>query len=849
MTMEVGIDETRRLARRTMRSASALCAVGLLAGCAASHDAGSSQKVELALEALMADGTLPPGMVSGPEDPVVPPRFCGNGGGMFPGGMFPGGPIGRPLPGIPGPAPLPGPMPAGAGGGDAGMGEAGAGDGAAGMGEVGAGGTAGTGGTGAPSGPDACARQPIGFWRFDDCNETRTDLVDSSFQGHTAFRDVRQQCVAGQEGQAVAFAHKTDLVYAPDQPDFALTEGLTVAAWVRPDRVEGVQTLFRKRDDDNSAFALVIHGKKYQLVVRLASGKLISVSAPATAGRWTHVAATYDREFLRMYIDGHEVAQKQAGGTIAKGPGPLLIGNDASGRRVQGLIDNAWFNTLAAPPDLIMELTCVRAAPELAVSPEVGPAVPGGTAVSYQVSITNNSSAQCPPAQFLSFANVPQELSADPFFAAAPPVASGETVALEFSVSSSEEAEPGEYPVSFEVFSFEQSVQRSVDALYVVAEPTGCHVSSGRALAIRHVSVVDDPVRTAMDGDASDPRTGAWAFGRLMQRLSPTPADAPDLTLDMFGSFLSPQNINGFEVEPRPAMDQLVLASWPRTADGKLDLARAPLRLLAIVNRLDLKNLDAGKAGEGRFVYGVLDPQGFPMEFTVILEYLLPAATEAEYRAWVEAFHGLQVLPFPSEEYNAGLQAITDRFTARGAMPGMPNGSSLIDIRTNEIALSFEWQLREFHISETTGSIEPATLFQTPDSQFNFGDALSRFINANEPTILAETHDVPANFEGAPFQAGAVFNNIDAWFAPGIENPEARHKFSLNTCNGCHGGETNTAFLHISPRFPGEQSSLSGFMTGTTVFDPETGEPRRLAELARRRALMEEVVCAGADAP
>lgn len=63
-------------------------------------------------------------------------------------------------------------------------------------------------------------------------------------------------------------------------------------------------------------------------------------------------------------------------------------------------------------------------------------------------------------------------------------------------------------------------------------------------------------------------------------------------------------------------------------------------------------------------------------------------------------------------------------------------------------------------------------------------------------------------------------------------------EFSLNTCNGCHGGETNTAFLHIFPRFEGEQSSLSGFLTGTTVFDPETGEERRMAELRRRRELL-----------
>jgi hypothetical protein len=78
-----------------------------------------------------------------------------------------------------------------------------------------------------------------------------------------------------------------------------------------------------------------------------------------------------------------------------------------------------------------------------------------------------------------------------------------------------------------------------------------------------------------------------------------------------------------------------------------------------------------------------------------------------------------------------------------------------------------------------------------------------------------------------------------------VFNNEARHKFSLNTCNGCHGAETQTSFLQVFPRFPGSESELSGFMTGIDVFDPFTGQPRRLNDLARRNADLKAVVCAG----
>jgi hypothetical protein len=364
---------------------------------------------------------------------------------------------------------------------------------------------------------------------------------------------------------------------------------------------------------------------------------------------------------------------------------------------------------------------------------------------------------------------------------------------------------------------------------------------------IRHVSVVDDPVRTVFDGPADNPNTGVWSFGRLMQNLSPTAAAAADVTEEMFRTFTTTTTINGFPIEPRAGMEQSVLGPWPRTIDGKLDLARAPMRLLAITHRLDLKELEKGKGGEGRFTYGVIGPEGFPLEFTVIFEYLLPASNDEEYLALAESIHALQALPFPSEEYNQALQLVTERYIGRNALPGRPNGSALIDIRTNEISLGGVWQLREFRISPESGFMATFPLFQTPDSSFNFSERLGRFINQNEATILTELHEVPLQFEDAAFQTGAVFNNIDFWDAPGITNPEARHKFSLNTCNGCHGAETQTIFLHVFPREVGRQSNLSGFLTGIDVFDPITGQQRRLSELGRRRALLESLVCVGEE--
>ena len=374
---------------------------------------------------------------------------------------------------------------------------------------------------------------------------------------------------------------------------------------------------------------------------------------------------------------------------------------------------------------------------------------------------------------------------------------------------------------------------------FVVSEPLGCHVSTPRELMITNVSVVDDPIRTT--------NGGVWTFRHLMESMAPTPEDAPAMVEAMLQSFATTQTINGFDVGPRPGMQTFILDGWPRTPDGALDLDQAPLRLLAIVNRFDLRNLANGDAGEGRFVFGFTFSGGFPLQATMILEYKLPAASDPDVLGWAQAFHALGALPF-GDSYNAALQDITERFAARGARPGHLNDSAINVVRTNEIDFGDNglWQLREFALSPVSGTLVPVTVKLTPDRAFNNSDTLAAFINANEASIIAETHTVPDQLLGQNFAAGAVFNELfNFWFAPGINNPEARHKFALNTCNGCHSQETGTIFLQIGVRFPGQESPLSQFLTGVTVSDPFTGQPRTFNDLGRRRSDLTAIVCGG----
>jgi Concanavalin A-like lectin/glucanases superfamily len=697
---------------------------------------------------------------------------------------------------------------------------------------------------------------PLGVWNFDDCNTSRTNLFDSTFNGNTAYRSVGVTCTGGiQNSQAVAIAAPEDIVYVPDQPNFTFENGVTVAGWFKPNAIGGTKTLFRKRDKGTSSFALLLDAGKFEFVVNIGGDIAISVLSPnkAKVGVYQHVAATYDGTTARLYVDGVEVNHFGSPGAIPIGPGPLLMGNDGNERRYNGALDSTLFTTHALTAAEVQALNCFPQSPTVALTPS-NPSTPPGEPAHFDLALTNHNPASCGPITFSMFTfNFDSRLALDPTSANSAPVPSGATAHIAINATPNDDVEPGTS------FFFDVEVTEPVTGLFTflfsnvtVSEPVGCHVSTSHELMVKNTSVVDDSVRTVFNPSSSDSRNGVWSFKHLMENMAPTPADAPAMVEQMLNTFTSAQTINGFTVNARPGMQNLILDFWPRTADGALDLAQAPLRLQAIVNRFDLRDLGNGDAGEGRFVFAFNNPffTFFPLQATLILEYKLPAATDDDVQSWADSFHALGGMQF-GEAYNAALQNITERFAGRNARPAHTNGSAINAVRTNEIDFSDNgiWELRAFELSPDTGLLAAIPVALTPDRSFNFSSTLASYINANQADIIAEKHVVPAVFDGQPFQGGAVFNDLTTWFAPGVDN-EARHHFALNTCNGCHSTqETGTFFLQINPRSSGSEASLSGFLTGNTVSDPVTGIARSNNDLHRRNADLKSVVCTDAMAP
>lgn len=723
----------------------------------------------------------------------------------------------------------------------------------------------------------------FGFWHFDDCSPTSNFLVDSSGFGANAQHALGAACVAGISGLGVDIRSTKDVIQVPDEPQFTVGSRVAVAAWVHPNTVTGHQPIVIKRLNNQTAFSLGIHDGNIEMSVVLTTGTTVISRAPIKAGTWTHVAGMFDGTFVFLFVDGQQFGQVYGAGTIRNVFAPLRIGATTQTQHFDGIIDEVFVSTEVVSASTLEALACISRRPTLTVSPVVGGPAPFDTPVHFDIKETNNDVGFCPSSQFdtfVNFFNPNISVVVDPLNQFAT-VAPGATLDVGVDVTGGDGADPGSFLIPF---TLERFGSNSFDFLsgqldFELAAPTGCFVFQRRELMITSPSVVDDPVRTAGvflpgggfgDGgavvDASGPPpgttspAGVWTFGQLARDFAPSSDQAPAMVEQLLDTWLTDQTVNGFTVAARPAMRQTLLDVWPRTASGQLDLDRPPLTLQAIVARVDLRDLSIQSAGEGRFVFAVNGFGGFPLQFTVILEYNLPAQTAADVQVWANRWHALSSHPFPSEEYNAALEALTRSFTGRGASPlsSSVNGSNLFSLRTNEIALSgVQWELRQFQLAADTTFLREIPVAETPDLGFNGTSTFADFVNQNEATILAlvpgaTANTVPAQFEGAPFQGGSSINGANAgspvvWNAPGINNPDARFHASINTCNGCHGPDTNTFFLQITPRSPGGEATLSSFLTGTTAFDPFTGQARSLNDLARRKADLTGLVC-GSDA-
>ncbi len=193
----------------------------------------------------------------------------------------------------------------------------------------------------------------IGHWRFDEVDGTIVNDASSySNNGITVGGPVR---TAGVSGQALRLNGTTQYVSVPDNPSLDITEAITLAAWIKPNRI-GTQYILRKGIQSSGdaggvngyELSLSNPGNVFFRFNQASHGDTYRVNSttihPADGNTWVHIAGTYDGVTLKVYINGilSDSLTPSNPINIATNNQPLNIGAQSSGSvNFDGDIDDA----------------------------------------------------------------------------------------------------------------------------------------------------------------------------------------------------------------------------------------------------------------------------------------------------------------------------------------------------------------------------------------------------------------------------------------------------------------------------------------------------------------------------
>jgi hypothetical protein len=186
----------------------------------------------------------------------------------------------------------------------------------------------------------------IGWWRFD---EPSGDIcADASGNGYEASpepgRGEDLHRVEGLFGRALSLSGQ-HLLRVPGRPDFRGRQKLSLSAWVRAAGFERYNEIFRKEDGEQRVlFSFQENGTVLSLGLNV--GGYVECDArldplEVLDGQWHHCAATFDGEWMRVYLDGHLIGELNRPGTLsAGGAAPGCIGSLDGGECFQGALDD-----------------------------------------------------------------------------------------------------------------------------------------------------------------------------------------------------------------------------------------------------------------------------------------------------------------------------------------------------------------------------------------------------------------------------------------------------------------------------------------------------------------------------
>jgi hypothetical protein len=209
----------------------------------------------------------------------------------------------------------------------------------------------------APSGPAGAETLPEGlepaaFWSFNDCGTTDPEedkdpgmIRDASARAYHLTLD-GASCAPGRYGKGARFDGVDDIAVTAEKV-LNFTDRLTVSAWVKPDRLAGVQNIVNKWYFMDS-YALSLREDRFVFTVAREGGPWgttvdVESSQAARLGAWQHVAGVFNGPAWRaeIWVDGQRTGRADDLGWDQLQPSdrPVALGSHPPWSAFKGVID------------------------------------------------------------------------------------------------------------------------------------------------------------------------------------------------------------------------------------------------------------------------------------------------------------------------------------------------------------------------------------------------------------------------------------------------------------------------------------------------------------------------------
>lgn len=165
-------------------------------------------------------------------------------------------------------------------------------------------------------------------------------------------------------GTAMVFDQGNDYISIGnvDELNFSGYSPYTIEAWIKfYHGTNGTIAAKYKSSDGYTEYRLFVDADGYLYSYRGNSADVVQSPEPLPSGHFTHVATTFDENrYLRLYVDGVEVAGKQCTGSLPGHDTPVLIGaifgaNNSPYRHFKGAMDEVRFWNAALTGDQVSD--------------------------------------------------------------------------------------------------------------------------------------------------------------------------------------------------------------------------------------------------------------------------------------------------------------------------------------------------------------------------------------------------------------------------------------------------------------------------------------------------------------